>query len=85
MEDFVYEKIWTELSEGDKKVIIAIAKSADGIMKTKDIQEATGNTSSSFSTYRKRLSEKGLIDVSEYGYSSLTLPRFGEIVRTWID
>ena len=82
MEDFVYEKIWSELSEGDKKVIQAISKNG-GVMKTKDIQTATGNTSSSFSTYRKRLNEKGLIDVSDYGQAKLTLPRFGEIVNAW--
>ena len=82
MEDFVYDKIWSELSEGDKKVLAAIAKNG-GRMKTKEVQIETGNTSSSFSTYRKRLMEKGLIDTSDYGYVELTLPRFGEIINAW--
>jgi len=82
MEDFVYEKIWSELSSGDKKVLSAIAKNG-GRMKTSDVQAATGNTSGSFSTYRKRLSEKGLIDISDYGYVELTLPRFAEIINAW--
>lgn len=82
MEDFVYEKIWSELSAGDRKVILALAKNG-GKMRTKDVQNATGNTSSSFSSYRKRLSEKGLIDTSDYGYVELSLPRFGDVVRLY--
>ena len=82
MEDFVYEKIWSELSAGDRKVILALAKNG-GKMRTKDVQNATGNTSSSFSSYRKRLSEKGLIDTSDYGYVDLSLPRFGDVVRLY--
>ncbi len=82
MEDFVYEKIWSELSPGDKKVVFALAQN-ENKMKTGDVQKASGNTSSSFSTYRKRLSEKGLIDTSNYGYIELSLPRFGEIIKAY--
>ncbi|MCQ2549741.1 MAG: winged helix-turn-helix transcriptional regulator [Lachnospiraceae bacterium] len=81
MEEYVYEKIWAELSEGDRRIVSVLAK--NGKMKTKAIQEETGNTSSSFSTYRKRLSQKGLIDTSSYGYCELILPRFAEIVQSW--
>lgn len=81
MEEYVYEKIWSELSEGDRKVIQVLAQ--NGKMKTKDIIEQTENSSSSFSTYRKRLNQKGLIDVSNYGYCELILPRFAEIVNSW--
>lgn len=82
MEDYAYEKIWSELSDKDREVIEVLA--VNGKMKIKDIQNATGTTSASFSTYRKRLSERGLIDVSDYGYAQLTLPRLGEIVRSWM-
>ena len=82
MEDFVYEKIWSELSAGDKAVIKALAAHG-GEMKTKDIQDEAGYTSASFSTYRKRLKEKGLIDTSDYGKIRLTLPRFGEVVKAY--
>ena len=82
LEDFVYEKIWSELSAYDRKVISALA--LNGKMKTQDVQKATGTTSSSFSTYRKRLKEKGLVDTSEYGYLNLSLPRFAEIVKSWM-
>ena len=82
MEEYAYEKIWSELSDKDRNVIEALA--VNGRMRIKDIQQATGTTSASFSTYRKRLSERGLIDVSDYGYAELTLPRFGEVVCSWM-
>ena len=62
--------------------IIGMANN-NGKMRTRDVQEASGNTSGSFSTYRKRLSERGLIDTSSYGYIELTLPRFGDVVRAF--
>ena len=82
MEDNVYEKIWSGLSEGDKQIIGILAK--NGKMKTKNIQELSGNTSSSYSTYRRRLQQKGLICTDEYGTAELSLPRFGEIILEWI-
>ncbi len=75
MEDNVYEKIWSMLSTGDRSVLIAIAQNG-GSLKTKEILAETGNSSSSYSTYRNRLSKSGLIDTSEYGTAKLTLPRF---------
>lgn len=35
-----------------------------------------------FSVYRDRLKRKGVIDTSEYGKITLTLPRFEEFVKT---
>ena len=82
LEDFVYEKIWSELSKGDKNVLSIIAKNG-GRIKTKDAREKSGNSSGAFSSYRKRLKEKGLIDVSDYGYIEMSLPRFAEFVNAW--
>lgn len=81
MEEYSYEKIWSELSERDREVIKLLAK--NGRMKVKDIQTATGMTSGSFSTYRRRLGKGGLISLEDYGYCELSLPRFGEIVNAW--
>lgn len=81
MEEKVYEKIWTELSEGDKSVVRAIAST--GRMKTKDIIAATNNTSSTYSVYRRRLSNKGIINTDNYGYAELTLPRFAEFLQNY--
>ena len=37
--------------------------------------------SGSMSVYRDRLMRKGIVDTSKYGYLSLLLPRFAEIVE----
>ncbi|MCF0229141.1 MAG: ATP-binding protein [Parasporobacterium sp.] len=79
LEDFVYEKIWSELSTKDREVLAAIG--SDGAVKTKTIRDKTGMTSCLFSTYRDRLEKKGLIDTSQYGYIRLTLPRFSDFVE----
>ena len=81
MEEYSYEKIWAELSDRDREVIRLLAQ--NGRMKVKDIQDALGMTSSSFSTYRRRLSKGGLISVESYGYCELILPRFSEIISSW--
>lgn len=78
MEEYSYEKIWEELSARDREIVILLAK--NGKMKVQDIIKETGLTSSSFSTYRRRLSKGGIISVQEYGYCELWLPRFKEIV-----
>ena len=82
MEENVYEKIWSGLSHGDKKILKAIALNG-GKMATKDIIAKTSNTSSSYSAYRNRLSKSGIIDTSEYGYAKLTLPRFDVFIKNY--
>ncbi len=79
LEDRAYDKIWSELSSKDKDVLSLIA--ANDKASTAQIIEGTGLTQSSYSTYRKRLLDKGLIDTSEYGYASLTLPRFDVFIK----
>jgi hypothetical protein len=39
--------------------------------------------SGSMSVYRDRLIKRGIINTSKYGYLSLLLPRFAEIVKKW--
>ena len=81
LEEFVYEKIWAELSQRDKEVVSAIAE--NGIYEVKEIRKKLDMTSGEMSVYRNRLEKKGLIDTSEYGKITLALPRFAEIVRNW--
>ena len=77
--EYVYEKIWSELSETDRKVMIAISQQPDRI-RTKELRNALDMDSSLFSVYRDRLFRKGILDVSEYGYISVALPRFSDFV-----
>lgn len=80
LSEYVYEKIWSELSELDKKIMVAISKEQDR-MRIKDIRDSLSMDSGLFSVYRDRLFRKGILDVSEYGYVSVALPRFSDFVR----
>lgn len=78
LEEFVYEKLWMELSENDRKVILAINNAKTG--KVEDIRTQVGKTSGNFSVYRDRLLKKGLIVSSQYGYLEFALPMFEKYV-----
>ena len=79
LDEYVYEKIWHELSEQDKKVAVAIGKSESG--KVEQLREILKMDSSKFSVYRNRLMKRGLIRSQSYGYLEFTLPRFDHFVR----
>ena len=83
MEEYVYEKLWSELSRGDQKIAYAISQSVDG--KIRDIRAVLGLETNQFNPYRKRLLKKGLVDGSVHGYLRFTLPLFGEFVRDNFD
>ena len=76
--EYVYAKIWSELSTKDKQLAYAIAKSETG--KVKDIRERTGMSTNEFNPYRNRLIKKGILDGSEYGMVKFTLPYFERYV-----
>ena len=80
--EYCYEKIWEDLSETEKKVVISLSE--NGKQKTKEVIENAISSAKSFSSIRDRLIKKGIIDGSEYGYISLSLPRFSEFVKTKI-
>lgn len=79
LEEYVYSKIWSELSELDKKILTKIATS--GEFRVKTIRENLNMKSELFSVYRERLKRKGVIDTREYGKISMALPRFSEFVK----
>lgn len=81
LEEYVYEKIWSELSERDKEIMSFIAQ--NGTAKIKEIREALSIKSGDMSTYRARLYRKGLVDTSTYGSLSIILPRLSEIIQMW--
>lgn len=78
MYDNVYDKIWSELSPKDRKVLNAIAKISGG--KILDIREYLGMETNEFNPYRKRLINKGLILGDKRGYVSFQLPYFEDYV-----
>ena len=79
MEDYVYDKIWAELSASDQQFAYAVAKSSSG--KASEIKEILGIANNKYTPYRDRLLKRGIINGSTHGYVKFTLPMFDEYVR----
>lgn len=79
LEEFVYEKIWSEMSGNDRKVAYGIAVSEHG--KVSEVREILHITTNQFNPYRKRLIRKGIVDGSERGYVRFILPMFEQFVK----
>ncbi len=78
LEEYVYEKIWSELSAKDKHIVYGIANCPTG--RVKDVRAKLQIENNEFNPYRKRLIKKGIIDGSEYGVVKFTLPFFEQFV-----
>ena len=79
LEEYVYSKIWSEMSDKDKEIMQKLAESGD--IKVKDLREQLEMSSEQFSVYRERLKRKGVIDTRKYGKISMALPRFEEFIQ----
>lgn len=79
LDEYVYSKIWSELSVQDKEILGVISETGETRVKT--IRENLNMNSGLFSVYRERLKRKGVIDTREYGRMALALPRFDEFVK----
>ncbi len=76
--DYVYDKIWSEVSAKDKLILYAIAKSeSDRIV---DIRKVIDIDTNGFNPYKKRLKKRGLINDDTYGRITFILPFFDEYV-----
>lgn len=78
LEDYVYEKVVSEMSSGDRKFAYGVAKSKNG--KAKEIKDLTSMADNEYSVYRNRLVKRGVLDGSEHGYVRFTLPMFEEYI-----
>lgn len=78
LEEYVYEKIWSELSQKDKDILYAMTHSNS--LKVEDIRKEIDMKSNDFTVYRKRLMKKGVLRSPSYGYLEFSLPRFKEYV-----
>ena len=79
LDEYVYSKIWAELSPKDKEILSVISES--GYQSVKDIREKLDMKPELFSVYRDRLKRKGVIDTRQYGKIAMALPRFEEYVK----
>lgn len=83
LDEYVYSKIWSELSATDRKIVrmMADTKKTD----VTDIRKSLDMKPQEFSVYRRRLINKGVIFSPLRGEVRLALPRFDIFVRTQFD
>lgn len=60
LDDYAYEKIWSELSAKDRLLAYGIATSPSG--KVSDVREILGWSTNQFNPYRDRLVKRGIVD-----------------------
>ncbi len=82
LEEYVYEKMYSELSTNDKKILKSFA--SDSINSVEDLLAKSKMKKNVFSVYRDRLIKRGIIESVEYGKLSLKLPRFYEFLERQI-
>ena len=75
----VYQKIWSELAPKDRLFLGYIVQKDK--MTVDELLEASHQSHSAWSVPRKRLKDKGIIDVSLRGMISMRLPRFRQFVE----
>lgn len=75
---YVYEKIWSDLPTAEKEIVIALAKSKT--QTTKEVMELISVNKETFSPYRSKLLNKGILIAPKWGVLDFSLPRFKEFV-----
>lgn len=81
--DFSYEKIWSELSDNDRKVCIAIAESS--YCEYKEVKSILNWDNNQLNPYRKRLINKQIISDKKRGFMPFTLPLFREFINDQVE
>lgn len=81
LNEYVYNKIWSELSEKEKGLTIAIAKSDNT---TETVLKLANMKKNEFSVYRDRLMKKGIVNGKTRGKIFFALPRFKEFVNLYM-
>lgn len=82
LSDYVYEKVYFDLSDSEKKIISAFDTSEP--IKLSSLCEKTGFSVKYLGVYRERLLRSGLLMSPSYGYLQLALPRF-EVYLSYLD
>lgn len=82
MAQYAYDKIWSELSKQDRFYLSFFTDKAT--MDVSDLLRLSGKNKNEFSQYRKRLKDKGILDVNTRGVLTLRLPRFNNFIQNKI-
>ncbi|MBR6173267.1 MAG: ATP-binding protein [Eubacterium sp.] len=78
LEEYVYERIWMDLSARDRKILYVITQTPScTVMEVREKLEMKPNE---FAPYRERLIRKGILDGSERGMLYFSLPFIEEYV-----
>ena len=78
--DYVYDKLYSELTDVEQKILCAFPNG--GAIKMNDLAAACALDTKYLSVYRDRLIKKGIIFSPSYGFVELSLPRFHEYLLT---
>ena len=83
--DLAYDKIWDELSATDKKVLASLVKlkgmEGEESVRVESIRKDLNMSSDTFTKYRSRLLDAGIVSASEHGFLRLKLPKFDTYIR----
>lgn len=71
---------WRSASTGEREMLVAIAKLGGVRVKREDIASALGKSTRSISSARDRLMQKGIVEASEFGFLSFTVPGFTDYI-----
>ena len=74
LEDYVYDKIWSEMAPGDRRFAYGLVMSKTG--RAKDIKAAVNISDGEYSVYRDRLIKRSIINGDTYGVVQFTLPLY---------
>lgn len=79
LQEYVYDKIWSELSKKDKSILLAF--NADEETSVESLIKITKMDKKTFSVYRDRLIKRGILASTSYGVLILRLPRFFQFIK----
>ena len=78
LKTFVYDKVWSELSNVDHKILEKLATNESGDVEY--IYKELNMKKSTFSPYRDKLIKNGVIISKGWGFIDFALPRFREYI-----
>lgn len=81
LQEYVYNKIWSELSDLDRDVLKAFLDSPRNEVPVNQLRDQLEFSANKFSVYRERLIRKGVVHPSKRDYLELTLPRFRDFLK----
>lgn len=83
LDEYAYDKIWSELSRKDREVLYGIAQVKSG--RIGEIRAVLEMSTNEFNPYRQRLIRKGVISGEERGYVHMLLPFFDQYALAHYD